>query len=361
MEATARLNNALGYCEGVEATVAKGSQQSLSFSLSAQQPRLFGGREGAEARLEQSTRSLVPHCSYSELVRSVVFGLTDGGAADSGALSGAQRLDYELSWRTLSDPGLRASRSVARGLGHSLKSSLRHGWAVDARDSPHQPSQGWAARTVLELAGLGPGVRFLKGEAEGQVALPLPWPQTALALTLRCGLILPWGGGGGPAVSRPGRGAPGGGRTHLCDRFYLGGPDSLRGFRTRGVGPSDARRPPPPGAPEADSESGGGRDALGGDFMASALAAVTFPIPYQPLAEVGVHGHAFVNAGTLLPLAAAAGRAREGPAVRASCGLGLVFPTKLGRLEVNYCLAVRAARGDEVRRGWSFGLRPDSL
>lgn len=155
MEATARLNNALGYCEQVEATVAKGSQQSLSFALSAQQLRLYGGPEGAEARLEQSTRSLVPHCSYSELVRSVVLSLTDGGSATSGLFTGAQRVDYELSWRTLSDPGHRASRSVARGLGHSLKSSLRHGWAVDARDSPHQPQSGWAARTALELAGLG--------------------------------------------------------------------------------------------------------------------------------------------------------------------------------------------------------------
>jgi len=39
----------------------------------------------------------------------------------------------------------------------------------------------------------------------------------------------------------------------------------------------------------------------------------------------------------------------------------MVFPTKLGRLEVNYCLVMRAAKGDEVRRGWQFGLRPDSL
>jgi outer membrane protein assembly factor BamA len=47
--------------------------------------------------------------------------------------------------------------------------------------------------------------------------------------------------------------------------------------------------------------------------------------------------------------------------MRASAGVGLVFPTKLGRLEVNYCCCLRAREHDLLRRGLQFGLRPDAL
>ena len=58
------------------------------------------------------------------------------------------------------------------------------------------------------------------------------------------GLMLPWG----PAWSQR--------TTSICDRFFLGGVGSLRGFCTRSVGPVDARRPqtadaPPPARNES--------------------------------------------------------------------------------------------------------------
>lgn len=45
------------------------------------------------------------------------------------------------------------------------------------------------------------------------------------------GVMVPWGS----AWSE--------GKTAISDRFFLGGVGSLRGFRTRSVGPVDARRP----------------------------------------------------------------------------------------------------------------------
>ena len=64
------------------------------------------------------------------------------------------------------------------------------------------------------------------------------------------------------------------------DRFFMGGPDSLRGFCTKGVGPTDVRRPcaDPAAAAEAAGGSAITRDALGGDLLCSAAAAVTFPV-----------------------------------------------------------------------------------
>lgn len=43
-------------------------------------------------------------------------------------------------------------------------------------------------------------------------------------------------------------------------------------------------------------------DSLGGDLFCSLLAAVTFPLPGPALQAAGVHGHVFVNGGSLVGL-----------------------------------------------------------
>jgi hypothetical protein len=37
-------------------------------------------------------------------------------------------------------------------------------------------------------------------------------------------------------------------------------------------------------------------------------------------------------------------------------GVGLVFPTQLGRLEANYCWVLTSQEHDRLRRGFSFGF-----
>jgi outer membrane protein assembly factor BamA len=69
------------------------------------------------------------------------------------------------------------------------------------------------------------------------------------------------------------------------DRFFLGGPDSLRGFCTKGAGPTDARRPVDPASAAADASTSAAaplRDALGGDLLCTGAAAITFPV--RPIA-----------------------------------------------------------------------------
>jgi outer membrane protein insertion porin family len=46
-------------------------------------------------------------------------------------------------------------------------------------------------------------------------------------------------------------------------------------------------------------------------------------------------------------------RAAAGVAV---AGVGLVFPTHLGRLEANYCWVLTSQEHDRLRRGFSFGF-----
>ena len=133
-----KLSNALGYAEQLEAHVAAGSQSSLACALTATQAHLLGGAAALEGRLGQTIRSFAKHSSFSEQLRGLSASLTHG----------AHRAEYELAWRRLSDPSRTASHAVRAQLGHSLKSSLKHSYGVDRRDSAHMPTRGWALRTT---------------------------------------------------------------------------------------------------------------------------------------------------------------------------------------------------------------------
>ena len=42
--------------------------------------------------------------------------------------------------------------------------------------------------------------------------------------------------------------------------------------------------------------------------------------------------------------------------VRASAGVGIVFPTQIGRLELNYCTVLHALAGDGPKSGFQIGI-----
>ena len=159
---------------------------------------------------------------------------------------------------------------------------------------------------------------WLMQEVELRGAVPLGFAGAALSGSITAGLLLPWGAKGAESM--------------INDRFYLGGPSDLRGFRTHGVGPSGARQ-----------TGTRGRDVLGGDIKLAATAAVSFNLPVELLLRWGIHGHTFATAGTLLPFSATSGIRRQpaqfardlAQSVSCTCGVGVVLPTFLGRLEVS--------------------------
>uniref|UniRef100_A0A0E0BMN4 Bacterial surface antigen (D15) domain-containing protein n=1 Tax=Oryza glumipatula TaxID=40148 RepID=A0A0E0BMN4_9ORYZ len=81
--------------------------------------------------------------------------------------------------------------------------------------------------------------------------------------------------------------------------------------------------------------------ARGGDIAVTAFADLSFDIPLKPLRELGIHGHAFVSAGNLAKLTEPDLRkfplAEFLQTFRSSAGFGVVVPTRLFRIEVNYC------------------------
>ena len=139
---------------------------------------------------------------------------------------------YSGIWRQVTSLAENASPSVRADAGDTFKSSISHTWINDKRDYPLLPNSGYFFKTVSELAGWGPlkgDTAFWKSEAESQVALPFGDTGITLTAGLRGGLLYPMtlGGGSQPQASR------------INDRFQLGGPTDVRGFKVGGIGPHD--------------------------------------------------------------------------------------------------------------------------
>ncbi|KAJ0069869.1 hypothetical protein NL108_015414, partial [Boleophthalmus pectinirostris] len=183
----------------------------------------------------------------------------------------SQSLKYEAVWRELSCLARTASFAVREETGHSLKSSLSHSMVIDSRNSTILPRSGGLLRIHQELAGYtGGDASFLKEDFELQLNKSLLW-DSVLSLSLWGGLLLPIG-------DTP---------TSIADRFYLGGPTSVRGFSMYSLGPQS----------EGDY-LGGGAYWAGGVHLFSPLPFTRRRGGFMDLFRT----HFFLNAGNLCNL-----------------------------------------------------------
>ena len=131
----------------------------------------------------------------------------------------------------------------------------------------------------------------------------------------------------------------------MADKFYIGGPLDIRGFEMRGIG----------------NQSDG--NFMGGTAYWASGLHLWAPLPFR-LGKGGFgelfRTHMFLTAGNMTN-ASETSLVKNlddlSKNVRLSYGAGLAF--KLGgvaRVELNYCIPVRAERGDKVAPGIQFGL-----
>jgi len=340
---------------------------------------IFGGAESLNANASLGTRT---RSAYSAVFDTPILSNPDlrweiGGLASSTVKSwasheealkgGNTRILWQTSpghrhefayngfWRQVTGLAEKASSSIRADAGDSFKSSLSHTWLNDTRDIPMLPSRGYLLKTVSELAGLGPlkgDVAFGKFELESQAAVPIPIPgvqgESGVSFTagLRGGLLYP--------LTLDGQSAPG--QSRINDRFQLGGPTDVRGFRLSGLGPRD------------------GQDALGGDVYAAGGASLLLPVPGIGK-DTPLRFQTFINGGRLLALkdtrqdkeqpmssgdvqSSVTRTVQELSNGLPSCaaGFGLVYAHPAARFEVNFSLPLVLRKGEESRKGLSFGV-----
>ena len=163
----------------------------------------------------------------------------------------SMRFEYRLEDTTLDlsenekDVSLELQDLIRRAGG--LKSQISAGITHDTRDRVYLPRRGHKIDAQAFVSGgfLGGDVNTYGFSLEGSQYFQLPWDMI-LSFEGEVGSVTEWSGSDD---------------VPIYDRLYLGGPNSLRGFRFREVGPKDIEG-----------------EAIGGKSLIRFSTEVTFPI-----------------------------------------------------------------------------------
>ncbi|CAG4967717.1 unnamed protein product [Colias eurytheme] len=317
-----RLPNVAGRGERVSAEYSVGHTSSSNFNVAATKPFPRSGLQPVLTTTVYQQNHEYPWSGYRLLDRGVLLDM-----AFKSSPATKHNLQWEGMIRDTSVLSKTTSFKVRESSGPVLKSVIRHIVSVDHRDENIFPTRGTWVQFSSELAGLGGGVANIKTELHAEANKEIA-PGFVVQLT----------GAGGVLHDVFG--------TELADLFYLGGPGTLRGFQQRGAGP------------HSDGLATGGTM-----YWASGLHLFT-PLPFQPgkggLGEL-FRSHLFVNAGCLAhPEDQAIVEALS--AVRVSIGAGVALRLgRAARVELNYCVPVRARSGDAPARGLQLGVAAQLL
>ncbi len=176
------------------------------------------------------------------------------------------------------------------------------------------PTRGSDNSLAVEMAGWGGDTAFMRYIVESGWYFPLWW-KTVGVVHARAGYmnVLSWG-------SLP-----------AYEKFYLGGIDSLRGFKFADVSPRD----PATG------------DRVGGDKFLQFNLEFRFPMPYAK--KYGITGVTFLDAGNVY------GTFPTPPFLRTSVGAGIRWYSPLGPLRIEWGYNI-SPKPWERRSVWEFTM-----
>lgn len=321
----ARLPNTFGRAERITSDYTHGTKSSVGYGINFFKPIKGDPNRTFSCGLFRSSADY-PWSGYKQTEKGINVDL------NLPSLVGQHSLRWEGVWRELACLSNTTAFPVREQAGHSLKSALKHVFEIDRRDDKVIPSEGFLFRTVQEIAGLGGDACFLKNEVELQAAKELGFFDSSVQFSLAGGAL--WS-------LKPGE------KPHICDKFLLGGPLTLRGFNYNGCGPH---------------EDG---SALGADTYWLGAAHLYAPLPFST--RQGGFGdlfrtHLFFNAGNLQNVQFQDGGCESAvrslfAGLRCSWGAGVIL--KMGgiaRLELNYAMPILARQEDSVNKGFQFGI-----
>lgn len=236
-----------------------------------------------------------------------------------------QRISYTILQTELTDIAPTASRFIREQAGEATTSAIGQELTYDQRDSKLSPTNGYLLRLSNDLAGLGGSVKYLRTRVTGNYYIPVT-ETVIFGATAETGYIF--------GLDDE--------EVRISDRFFLGG-DTMRGFDYAGLGPRDL--------------TGGNDDALGGNRFYRGSAELAFPIGLPT--ELGIRGHAFMDAGTLSEIDAtprAGEDFREDDSIRLSTGVGLSWQSPFGPIRVDLAKALMKEDYDRTQIfRFSFG------
>ncbi|XP_053622176.1 sorting and assembly machinery component 50 homolog A [Plodia interpunctella] len=312
-----KMPNVLGRGEKLQAEYSMGYRSSSNFSIAATKPYPHKPLTPVLSASVYQQNHEYPWSGYRLLDRGLLLDL---------AFRTSPATKHNLQWeglvRDTSVLSKTTSFAVRENSGPQMKSVIRHVLSVDHRDEPIFPTRGTLVQFTSEVAGLGGGVAHLKTELNAQANVALT-ESVVVQVTGALGVLHDMFG------------------TALPDRLFLGGATTLRGFGQRGVGPHQ------------DGQAQGGQM-----YWASGLHVYT-PLPFQP-AKNGLgslfRSHLFLNAGCLTDNEEKS-KLEALSQARVSCGAGVALRLgRAARLELSYCVPLRARAADRLAPGLQLGV-----
>ena len=218
---------------------------------------------------------------------------------------------YKYEQKDIYDVDINASRLIKEQEGRASLSSIFASLSRDTTDYRLDPSRGGVSAASVEFAGLGGTERFVRYIIDHRHFWPFPWG-TVFSAHGSIGYI----------------GTVGSNEIPIDERFFLGGIQTLRGFKTREVGPRVRRETssvdPVTGAVTATGED---FDYIGGNKDAYFNLEYFFPLAK----DLGLKGLVFFDTGN------AWGEGQDYFSdMRMSAGAGIRWFSPLGPLRLEW-------------------------
>jgi outer membrane protein insertion porin family len=229
--------------------------------------------------------------------------------------------DYRFEQAEISGLGGDATRSIRLEEGKSTISSVTPRIQRNTLNHAFDPTGGSLQQLSLEIAGLG-GTRFLKAEAKER------WYYTFLRSKLLGDFTYSLGASAGYGIGESGIS---GDELPLFERYFPGGISSIRGFKTRTLGPREAKKDIF-GRVISTTPVGGSQEYILNN-------EIIFPL----VQGIGLKGVVFVDAGNAY--SAADGFTFD--ETRYSAGGGVRWLSPVGPLRVELGLPFNAKKDDE--------------
>ncbi len=211
---------------------------------------------------------------------------------------------YKFERSKVFDVTNEASTALKEAQGTSDTSSITGSLVRDARDNIFEPTRGSRHSISLQVAGLGGDSRFVKSVASTAWFFPLP-ADFVIGFNLEGGAVEGFGGKEVP----------------IFERFFLGGPNTIRGLKVRSLSPTD--------------ETGA---KIGGTSMFFGNVELTYPlIPHFRLA-------AFFDAGDVYGF----GKGFAVEDIRKSAGLGFRWFSPVGPIRFDWGYNLDRKEGEKT-------------
>ncbi|CAO3684621.1 unnamed protein product [Umbelopsis vinacea] len=323
------LRNLFGGAETFGTTVEFGNRTKAAFKTYLATPIKGSPDAKLVAHLNGRLRDNTDISSYEE------FGRNIGIKFKAISKYGFHEVGYDATWRDMIAQSS-ASDIIKDQACQSLKTAISHSFVRDRRDNATLPTRGYFLSMHHELAGVGSksDTSYFKKEIAAQIHHRLWYPVTAESGQAVAPLVLSGGLRAGLIASLDDK------KPHISDRFILGGPTSVRGFKLGGIGPRD------------------GDDAVGGEAYWAAGVSAVAAIP--GMIDKPIKAHAFVNAGNLIKWNTGTSYEKTQDALllnpRISYGVGLIFHHPAARVEANFCFPVQFSGGDLEQAGFQAGF-----